>query len=237
VNKEIKKRLIFYSCLFTVIGISTYWWPGPVQSRNMRQAGREIESVKKELETDTRFSQLKIGLSTADLGRNIYVRGNIPNQHSLEYLESLMKKRISPKFRIKYFLRIPEESNKSVQSPEEKAEEAKPILSEKEKRISKNISDYFHMGFSIEIKGPFTIEEVEKKSLDRLSKSSRQDIPKVPFGFNNDEWKKFKSNYKDGDEIFYLTSDEKSWRGLYGREGYALIRNEKVVLVIITGLS
>ena len=236
-NKEIKKRLIFYPCLFTVIGISTYWWPGPVQRRNLRQAQREIDSVKKELESDTRFSQLKIGVGTANLGRYIYVRGHIPEQQSLEYLKSLMKNGISPKFLVRYFLKIPEDSNKSVQPSEEKTEEVKPILSEKEKRISKNISDYFQLGFSVEIIGPLTIEEVEKESLDKLSKSSRKDIPKVPFGFINNRWNDFKSKYKDGDEIYYFSSDEKSWNGLYGREGYALIRNEKVVLVIITILS
>jgi len=237
-NKEIKKRLIFYPCLFAVIGISAYLWgPYPVQSRNMRQAWREIDSVKKELEGDARFSTIMIGVGTANLGKDIYVRGDIPDQQSLEHLKSLMKKRISPKFRVRYFLKIPEDSNKSVQPSEEKTEEVKPILSEKEKRISKNISDYFQLGFSVEIKGPLTIEEVEKESLDELSKSSRKDIPKVPFGFNNDNWNEFKSKYNDGDELYFFTSDEKSWSGLYGREGYALIRNEKVVLVIITILS
>ncbi len=110
-NKEIKKRLIFYPCLFTVIGISTYWWPGPVQWRNMRQARREIDSVQKELEGDARFSQLKIGVGTANLGRDIYVRGEIPDQQSFEYLKSLMGKKISSKFRIRYFVKISEDSD------------------------------------------------------------------------------------------------------------------------------
>ncbi|MDT8303447.1 MAG: hypothetical protein RQ760_18350 [Sedimentisphaerales bacterium] len=236
-KKEIKKRLIFYPFLFTVIGISTYWWPGPVQWRNMRQARREIDSVKKELEGDARFSPIMIGVGTVNLGRDIYVRGDIPDQQSLEYLKSLIEKKISPKYRVRYIVKIQENSNTSEPSSEEKTEEVKPILSEKEKRISKNISDYFQLGFSVEIKGPLTIEEVEKESLDELSISSRKDIPKVPFGFNNNRWNNFKSKYKDGDEIYYFSSDENSWDGLYGREGYALIRNEKVVLVIITILS
>jgi len=168
VKKEIKKRLIFYPCLFTVIGISTYWWPGPVQSRNIRQAQREIDLVKKELEGDTRFSQLTMGVGTANLGRDIYVRGSVPDKQGSEYLKSLMEKRISSKFRVRYFVRIQEDSNKVVQSYKEKTEEAKPILSEKEKRISKNIGDYFQMRFSVEIRGPLTIEEVEKELLSVL---------------------------------------------------------------------
>lgn len=107
-NKEIKKRLIFYPCLFTVIGISTYWWPGPVQWRNMRQARREIDSVKKELEGDARFSPIMIGVGTANLGRDIYVRGDIPDQQSLEYLKSRIEKKISPKYRVRYIVKISE---------------------------------------------------------------------------------------------------------------------------------
>ncbi|MCP4263248.1 MAG: hypothetical protein GY774_37930 [Planctomycetes bacterium] len=237
-NKEIKKRLIFYPCLFTVIGVSAYLWgPVLVQSRNMRQARQEIESVKKELETDTRFSQLTTSAQTINLGRDIIVRGSVPNRQSLDYLKLLMEKKISSKYRIRYFVKIQEDSNMSGQSPEVKPVEAKPILSEKEKRISQNISDYFQMGFLIEVRGPMTIAEVEKESLDKLSKSSRQDIPKVPFGFMNDDWNDFKSKYKDGDEIYYFTSYENSWKGLYGRAGYVLIRNENVVAVIITILS
>ena len=102
----------------------------------MRQAQREIDSVKKELEGDARFSQLRIGVRT-NLGRDIFVGGSVPDQQSLDYLKSLMKKRISQKFRVRYRVKIPEESNESVQSSEEKTEEAMSILSEKEMRISK----------------------------------------------------------------------------------------------------
>ncbi|MBN1806986.1 MAG: hypothetical protein JW837_17190 [Sedimentisphaerales bacterium] len=134
-NQEIKKRLIFYPCLFTVIGVSAYLWgPALVQSRNMRQARQEIELVKKELETDTRFSQLKFGVGTANLGRDIYVWCDFPDKQSLEYLKALMKKIISQKFSVSYFVNITEDSNESLRSSEEKTEKAKPILSEKEKR-------------------------------------------------------------------------------------------------------
>lgn len=236
-KQELKKRLIFYPCLFIAIGVSAYlWWPGPVQWRNMRQARREIDSVKKELERDTRFSQLTVGVGTVNLGRDILVRGSVPTQSSVDYLKSLMEQRISPKFSVRYFVQV-EDSNKSVQSSEEKTEEAGSTLSEKELRISKIISDYFRMVFSVEIKGPMTIEEIEKESLDELSKSSRQDIPKVPFGFMNDRWNEFKSKHQDSDEIYYFISDKKSWGALGGRAGYVLIRNERIIDVIITILS
>lgn len=236
-KQELKKRLIFYPCLFISIGVSAYlWWPGPVQWRNMRQARREIDSVKKKLERDTRFSQLTIGVGTVNLGRDILVRGSVPTQSSVDYLKSLMEQRISPKFSVRYVVQV-EDSNKSVQSSEEKTEEAKPILSEKEMRIGKVISEYFGLGFSVEVRGPMTIEEVEKESLDELSKSSRQDIPKLPFGFMNDSWNEFKDKYQDGDEIYFFTSDKRSWRALYGRGGYVIIREDQIIDIIVTSLS
>jgi len=119
-KQEIKKRLIFYPCLFTVIGVSAYLWgPAPVQSRNMRQARREIGLVKKELESDTRFPQLMIGVNTSNLGKDIIVRGDIPDKQSFEYLKSLIEKKISSKYEVRYFLKIPKDSNEPVQLSEE----------------------------------------------------------------------------------------------------------------------
>jgi hypothetical protein len=107
VNRELKKRLIFYLCLFIVIGVPVYLWgPGPVQSRNMKQAKKEIAAVKKELSTDPRFSELMFLQSTADLGKIVMVKGDVPDKSSLTDLKSLMEKEISEKFTIRYFVSV-----------------------------------------------------------------------------------------------------------------------------------
>ena len=106
-NWNIKKRLIFYPCLILGILIPGYiWGPGPVQSRNMRRARRELGRVKKQLENDPRFSQVRMGVSTVNLGRGIFVLGNVPDQESLNYLKSLMAQSISGKFKVAYVVQI-----------------------------------------------------------------------------------------------------------------------------------
>lgn len=206
--------------------VSAYLWgPDIVQYKNMRQAQREINSLKKELAYDIRFSELIVLSGTGSLGKDIIVEGSVLGKSSADYLKSLMKRRISPKFLVKYSLDIKPDFD------------GRPIPSEKEIRIGKAITEYFGLPFAVGVRGPMTIEEVEKESLDKLSRSSRKDIPKVPFGFQNDRWDEFKSKYQDGDKIYYFISDRESWKGLYGREGYVLMRNEKIINVIVTKLS
>lgn len=108
---------------------------------------------------------------------------------------------------------------------------------ERRNEVCRLIAEYFGLGFSVQIKGPLTIAEVEKESLEELSKADRKDIPKVPYGFANDRWITFKNNYKEGDELYSFTSDQKSWAGLYGRSGHVIIRKTQVITAIISGMS
>lgn len=79
------------------------------------------------------------------------------------------------------------------------------------------------------IRGPLTIEQVEQESLEKIKKSSRNDVPQVPFGFQNDKWIKFKSQYKDGDELYFFGSEL--------TRGYVLIHKNNVVDTIVTDVS
>ena len=51
------------------------------------------------------------------------------------------------------------------------------------------------------------------------------------------EWSNFKSQYKEGDEIYFFSSDRISWGYLRGREGYVLIRKNEVVDFVVTSMS
>jgi len=196
--KRNMKRQIIFVCLLIAFIMSAYLWgPVVVQYKNMRQAQREIESLKKELMFDIRFSELIIHSDKGSLGKDIVVKGSVFGQSSANYLKSLIKKRISPKFLVKYSIHIKPDFD------------GKPVPSEKEVRIGKLISEYYKIRFSVEVRGPTTVEEVEKEELDYILKSIRKDVPKVPFGFWNDRWNKFKSKYQDGDEIYYFMSEKK----------------------------
>jgi len=95
-----------------------------------------------------------------------------------------------------------------------------------EQLLSKNI------GLACTVEGPLTIKAIEKKEMENIRKSPQ--APQVPFGFQNQDWQQFKRKYSKGSEIYFFTSSPESWEGLYGRQGYALIRNNTVIEIIIT---
>ena len=85
------------------------------------------------------------------------------------------------------------------------------------------------------VSGPMSIAEVEKESLKEASEYETS--PQVPFGYDNELWKKFKSEFKAGDAIFYFKTNTASWINECGREGYALVRGSEVVDTIITKVN
>ena len=85
------------------------------------------------------------------------------------------------------------------------------------------------------VDGSLEFADVEKSSLETIARCKR--CPQVPFGFINDEWLAFKAEYRDGDCLVYFRSGDRSWDGLFGREGYALWRDGSIVAVFVTLLS
>lgn len=104
--------------------------------------------------------------------------------------------------------------------------------------VGRIIGRYLRQKFRIEVRGPLSIEQIEEEylrsHLELFCQNVRKDIPKVPFGFNNDTWLKFKIQLCGTDKIYYFMSEKDSWAVLYGCAGYALIREGQVVDVIIT---
>jgi hypothetical protein len=73
-------------------------------------------------------------------------------------------------------------------------------------------------GHSWEIEGPLSINELKEK-------------------YKTDKRFDFINKYKDGDEIYFWRSNKQSWRDQRGREGYVLIRKNKLIDIIWMGLS
>jgi hypothetical protein len=99
-----------------------------------------------------------------------------------------------------------------------------------------------YMGLRVEVRGPLSVAEVETERLIELLSDVAQypgmrGTPRLPFVFMSDKWQAFTRQIRDGDLIYFFTSDTASWHGLFGREGYALIRDGKVICTIITGMS
>jgi hypothetical protein len=76
------------------------------------------------------------------------------------------------------------------------------------------------------ISTPMTVLEVEADEMKNLEEVLRivPDLPRVPFGYGNQEWEKFKAQLQEGDTIVHFRSDRRSWSNLAGEEGYAIMR-------------
>ena len=104
-----KTRLLIYSGIILAFIASSFFWGSPGQWLNMRQVRREFDSVKAELAGDPRFADLHMVQSTADLGRQAAIRGRVPDQASLEYLKSVVKRRMSPRFKVGISVKVGED--------------------------------------------------------------------------------------------------------------------------------
>ena len=100
---------------------------------------------------------------------------------------------------------------------------------------------YIGLRFSVTVRGPLSIAEVEQESLletlHDVVRHRLKDIPRVPFAYSNTEWKNLKNQLQKDDLIYYFTSDKTSWAALYGRAGYVAIRKGEVVAGIITKMN
>ncbi len=100
----------------------------------------------------------------------------------------------------------------------------------KEEKVSISLSEFKAKEYILS--GPEDIEKIESESYEIVEKSETS-CPKLPLGCRQEDWEKFKSKVKKGDEIFHFTSPPEHWAALYGRAGYAIIRGDKVVDVFI----
>lgn len=105
-------------------------------------------------------------------------------------------------------------------------------------QIGRIIGKYLRQDFKIEVRGPLSIKQIEEEylrsMLELFCENIRKDIPKVPFVFSNDRWLRFKMQLCGTDKIYHFISEKDSWAVLCGCAGYALIREDQVVDVIIT---
>jgi hypothetical protein len=74
----------------------------------------------------------------------------------------------------------------------------------------------------------------EKAEQDHLVKDERLGPWPVPFGFQHERWLRFKSQMKDGDELWEFSSPPITWKYLAGRAGLSIVRNDKIVDSIVT---
>ncbi len=76
-----------------------------------------------------------------------------------------------------------------------------------------------------------TVDELEQR---HLASNERLEPDPVPFGFQNQEWLRFKDQIREGDELWEFASPPETWECLCGRAGICIIRNGEMIDFIVT---
>ena len=100
-NKISIRRIVWLVVIILAIYAFTFS-PAAIQSRNMKQAEKEIAILKKELEKDARFDDVKFARSTAMLGKHILVIHSCDNEKELFDLKNMVKNHFDAKYHIVY---------------------------------------------------------------------------------------------------------------------------------------
>jgi len=84
-----------------------------------------------------------------------------------------------------------------------------------------------------------TVEEAERQHPGLPNDERVKRFPKIakPFGFMSDEWEALKARMLPGDELWTFSSPSDSFRHLGGREGIALVRNNKIIVALVTMMN
>lgn len=102
-------------------------------------------------------------------------------------------------------------------------------------------ASFVYLQRPVKVRGPLTVADIEQRelqfTLDLIAELSIPDWTRVPFRGLEEDWLGFKKQMRAGDLIYYFTTDDVDWRLLAGAEGYVLIREGKVVDMIVTGIS
>ncbi len=106
-------------------------------------------------------------------------------------------------------------------------------IPEKQRVIAEQIAKYLKFKQPVKVVGPLTIRQVEMNPLQGLSRGRTCVLPAITL----EDWDRFKNQCQEGDEIYFFTSDLKTWQCLGGREGYAVMRKNGVIAILITALN
>lgn len=106
------------------------------------------------------------------------------------------------------------------------------VASDKRKGCWKFASTYV-------VSAPLTIAQVERQEMEQNSawRKVRPQIPNVPFGALNPEWRVLKAMARPGDRVVRYSTDRQSWQDRAGEAGVALVRSGCNIHSFVTMMS
>ena len=86
-NKPVSTRVVVYSLLGVFALYALFFSPGAIQSRNMKRAASIKDDILTYISHDEIYSQVRIVVGTTNLGRDLYIMGQVPTEESLDSLK------------------------------------------------------------------------------------------------------------------------------------------------------
>ncbi len=119
-NKTVSTRAVVYSLLAVFAVYAVFFGPGAVQRRNMKRATVIKKQIHAHLALDESYSHITIGASTANLGRNLYIFGYVPNDEKRNLLKDLIETEFQDDvIKILFSVKVmPEELKRAVRESE-----------------------------------------------------------------------------------------------------------------------
>lgn len=99
--------------------------------------------------------------------------------------------------------------------------------------VRRVISSYLHSGIG-SILGPLTVAELDRE-LAEMGKALSLGEEEVVIG--GPDWDRLKAELRQGGELYFCRSDDRSWENLGGWEGYVVVRVGSVVAVMPTAVN
>ncbi|MCU0713740.1 MAG: hypothetical protein MUC43_16900 [Pirellula sp.] len=93
---------------------------------------------------------------------------------------------------------------------------------------------YYDLLFSWLQGEPMSVQDIERQyGTNRIE--NRQQLES--FGIGSKQWQIIKAQIEPGDELYRFRSPPDSWAKMAGRAGIALVRNGKVIDILVTALN
>ncbi len=117
----------------------------------------------------------------------------------------------------------------------EQCQSANATIERLENSLASHGIDWNMLGQELSLDEMRQIGENFVQTAREMNRGGKFNLPEVPFGHKNDNWEWMLREYQDGDKFFYYSSVEsKSDRNPPHRNGYCMVRGNKIMVTLTT---
>ena len=102
---------------------------------------------------------------------------------------------------------------------------------------------YSHSAYEFDVRGPLPIAQFHQELLQSYGEYSRfrEGIGEPVCGFEDSglgkRYERTESKCREGDELYFFRSEQRSWGNMEGKEGYVLVRGDAMIDLVVTAMN